>query len=87
MAFDAEPFRAELDTRGFRSQLTGVGARDFVRNLRFAAEHVTAIVWLRSERSLCACGAPLSVGDVRCLQCCPMPSEGEQRARAEREAA
>lgn len=64
---DMEPFRAELDTRWFRSQVTARGAREFVRRLQYAGPGV--VVWIRSERPLCACGAPLRFDEHVCPTC------------------
>lgn len=44
-----DTYRAEVETNGFRSQFAEIGARDFVRRLRFEAPFVTSIVWIRVE--------------------------------------
>lgn len=52
-----DTYRVELDTNGFRSQFSEIGARHFVRRLMFEAPYVTSIVWIRVEPYLADDGA------------------------------
>jgi len=48
-SLDLDLFSVALDTDGFRSQLSEIGARNFVRRLVFEGCYVTSIVRLHCE--------------------------------------
>lgn len=65
---DVEPFRAELNTNGFRTQVSAAGARYFVQQLKHAGPGV--VTWVRSERPICGCGEPLTAWELDACETC-----------------